>query len=112
MFGLSLSQARSLVVGCRRGLAALLLNIVALVFAIWFSIAQPTLHPGMATMIGDIYRAIPPLSMDPYLVSIAAAIWVLIQRSNRKAFAICSMALTNMQLLAYAIGAAAGILPR
>ena len=57
----------------------------ALILAIWFSLAQPTLQPGMATMIGGGggYRAIPPLSMGPQLISIAAAIWVLIQRSNR-----------------------------
>ena len=112
MFGHSLSQALSLAVGCRRGLAALLLNLVALVVAIWFGLAQPTLQPGMATMIGGIYRVIPPLWMGLYLVSFAAAIWMLMQRSNRKVFAIASMALTGMQLLDYAIGAAAVILPR
>ena len=93
-------------------ITALVLNLVAVVVAIWFGLTQPSLQANMAAMIGGIYRGIPPLSMGLYLISIVAALWVLMGRSNRKALAIISIALSGIKLLAYAIGGAAGILPR
>lgn len=66
----------------------------------------------MATIIGGIYRGIPPVSMGLYVVSLAASFWLLRRRCGRTALAIGTIALTGIQLLAYAIGAAAGILPR
>lgn len=93
-------------------ITALILNLVALVIGIWLGLTQPLLQASMATMIGGIYRGIPPLSMVLYLISVVAALLVLMGRSNRKALAIASIALTGIQLLAYAISGAAGILPR
>ena len=106
------SSALLVLIALLLSLAALLLNLVALVVGIWFGLSQPSLQPGMATIIGGIYRGIPPVSMGLYVVSLAASFWVLRRRSGRTALAIGTIALTGIQLLAYAIGAAAGILPR
>ena len=92
-------------------LASLLLNVAALVIAIWFGITQPAINTSVATIIGGIYRVIPPLSMSLYSISVVLAVRSLLRRNGRKRFAIGAICLTGIQLLAYAVGAITGILP-
>jgi len=93
-------------------LGVLLLNLVALVVGLWFGLTQPTLQAGIATLIGTVYRAIPPLSMGLYLASLLLAITALVRRRGSRAQATWAIALSAVQLLAYGVGAASGLLPR
>lgn len=93
-------------------LGALLLNLVALVVGVWFGLAQPALQAGIATLIGMVFRAIPPFSMGMYLLSMLLAMTALLRRRGSKTQAAWAVALTAVQLLAYGIGSAAGLLPR
>lgn len=90
----------------------LLLNLLALVVGVWFGLTQPILQNGIATLIGTVYRAIPPLSMGLYVAALVLAITSLVRRRGNKTQAIWSIVLTAVQLLAYGVGAATGILPR
>lgn len=93
-------------------LGVLLLNLVALVVGLWFGLTQPTLQAGIATLIGTVYRAIPPFSMGVYLASVVLAITALVRRRGSRAQATWAIALSAVQLLAYGVGAASGLLPR
>ena len=90
----------------------LLLNLFALVVGVWFGLSQPILQNGIATLIGTVYRAIPPLSMGLYVAALMLAITSLVRRRGNRTQAILSIFLTAIQLLAYGVGAATGILPR
>lgn len=53
-----------------------------------FGLTQPTLQAGIATLIGTVYRAIPPFSMGLYLASLVLAITALVRRRGTRVQAI------------------------
>jgi len=90
----------------------LLLNLLALVVGVWFGLTQPILQDGIAPLIGTVYKAIPPLSMGLYVTALVLAITSLVRRRGNKSQAVWSIVLTAIQLMAYGVGAATGLLPR
>jgi hypothetical protein len=91
---------------------ALLLNLLALVVGLWFSLTQPNLQAGMATLIGTIYRAIPPFSIGLYVTSLTLVMASLVRSRGSSARAAWAGVLSAVQLFAYGIGSATGLLPR
>jgi len=77
-----------------------------------FGLTQPALQPGIAYLIGTIYKAIPPFSMGLYLPSLALAITAVVRRRGSRAPAPWAIALIALYLLAYRDGATSGLLPR
>lgn len=106
------SKGTAALIALMLSLSALLLNLVALGVGVWFGLTQPALQAGIATLIGMVYRAIPPFSMGLYLASLVLAFTALVRRRGSRAQAAWAIALTAVQLLAYGVGAASGLLPR
>ena len=83
---------------------ALFINLVALVIGLWFIFTHPTLNADAIRLVGSLYKAIPPMSMTFYVVSIGLAIPSLRQSSKKRTVAFTSLLLTALQLVAYLIG--------
>jgi hypothetical protein len=92
-------------------LAALGVNLFALLLGIWFGLASPALSAAAIKNITIIYQMIPPASFALYAGSTAIAVFAMARGSNQR-LAVFSMALTAVQIVCYLLGTIMGILPR